>query len=805
MYQFKSKFYGGLLALILCSVLPAHAQMTDDQVVTFVKQAMSSGKGETQIGLELQARGVTKNQIKRLKTRYEQQQGSETRRWDLSADQPLRKRVHDDDNLTAGSLDQIDKTVGKPVSKVASGPQIFGHNLFNGRELTFEPNENMATPENYRLGPGDEVIIDIWGANEDNIRQRITPEGDIMVSQIGPVYLNGLTIREADEKIRRDFAQKYGGVSGENPISDIRVTLGQIRSIQINVMGEVSTPGTYRLSSFSTVFHALYQAGGVTPIGSLRNIRVMRNGKQVSELDIYDYLFEGHFSEDIRLEEGDVLIVPAYEQLVYIDGNVKRPMYYEMKKGETLENLINYAGGFTGNAYTDELRLVREAGKEHTLYNIDRNAYGSYVLEDGDTVTAGAVLDRFANRVEVHGAVYREGMYELGENTVRTLIEQAEGLRDDAFLPRALLFREQEDLSPEVIAIDLQGIMEGSAPDIALKRNDMLVVASIHELTDLGTLTIFGEVTRPGEYPYAENITLEDLVIQAGGLSDGASWVNAEVSRRLKAPRSTEPSDRISETFQFSLKDGLVIDGTPGFMLEPFDIVEIRKSPGYQIQRRIEVEGEVVFPGGYTMVRKNERLSDIIKRTGGITVEAYVRGARLLRKMNDEEKARRDDALRMARQNKGADSVVIGNLQLSDWYSVGIELDKALANPGSSYDVILRADDRLIIPEYVSTVKISGDVMYPNTVVYIEGKKLKYYISQAGGYGSRAKKNRAYIIYMNGTVARGTGGVPIQPGCEIVVPSRRARKGMNVMDIFGLATSAASIGTMAASIANLSK
>ena len=785
----------------------AAAQMSDDQVAAYVKDGLRSGKGENQIGRELLARGVTQAQLQRLKDQQEASQGSDVRVASQSVAGQIRERLHNPaDDLTAGSLDEIAVAVEAQPDR----RRIYGHDVFSGRTLTFEPNENMATPENYRLGPGDEVIVDIWGANEDNFRQQISPEGDIMVSQIGPVYLNGLTIREANDKLRSIFAQKYAGVSGDDPDSDIRVTLGQIRSIQINVLGEVATPGTYRLSSFASVFHALYRAGGITEIGSLRNIRIIRGGRELPAIDLYKYLFNGSLADDIRLEEGDAIIVPTYGTLAEISGNVKRPMWYELKEGETLAALIGYAGGFTGDAYRENARLVRQTGREYRIFNIADREFGSFVLDNGDAVSIGATLDRFANRVEVRGAVFRPGMYELGEGvrTVRSLVEQADGLQEDAFLDRVLLFRETNDLRLEVQAVDLRGILAGSAPDIALRRNDVLMIPSSHELEERGPLTIYGQVARPGTYPFAEHMTIEDLILQAGGLLDGASTARVEVSRRIKDPQSTSTTNQIGRTYTFPIREGLVIGNGESFELEPYDMVEVRRSPGYESQRRVVISGEALFPGGYALQQKNERLTSLVERAGGITADAYPRGARLIRRLTDEERAVREAVLEQARNQRGAsDSVSLQKLELSDNYTVGIELDKALKEPGSSYDIVLREGDRLIIPEYTGTVKVSGDVLYPNTVVYLDGKKLKHYISQAGGFGSRAKRGKTYVVYMNGTVARvRTFSKPrIEPGCEIIVPSKRERRHTSLAEILGLTTSAASIGTMAASIANMSK
>ena len=793
-----------LVFLLAAPFGTAYCQMSDEAVVKYALEGRQSGKSDQQIGKELLARGVTPEQVERLKQKYEDgRTSSET----VASDQVISGQRRERPRSSSDTLAVEIPPVPDPAERGADSRAVFGRNVFRSRALTFEPNENQATPENYRLGPGDEVIIDIWGENERSLREEISPEGNIMVEQVGPVYLNGLTIKEANAKLRGVFGQIYAGVSGDSPASEVRVTQGRLRTIQVNVMGEVEMPGTYRLSSFATVFHALYQAGGVTDIGTLRNIRVLRSGREVASVDIYKYLFHGDSKDDIRLEEGDIVLVPSYDLLVEVTGCVKRPMRYEMEAGEPLSQLLAYAGGFTGDAYGREVRVVRTMGREHELFNVDSVGYGTFALMDGDSVAVGRVLDRYANRIEVQGAVYRPGMYELGEgtHTVRELIGRAEGLREDAFRGRALLFRERDDLTPEIVAVDLEGVLSGRLTDISLRRNDVLVVSSVHDLEDRGGFTIGGEVARPGVYPYAAHTTVEDLIVQAGGLLDGASTVKVEVSRRLKDPKSTTPSNGVGKVYAFSLKEGLVVDGEAGFELAPFDVVEVRRSPGYQPQRQVVLDGEVVFTGNYTLIRKNERLSDLVKRAGGITDDAYVRGGRLIRRMNEEERAVRDAALRAAQQNRGADSVSLEKLMADDYYAVGIELDKALSNPGSDYDVVLREGDRLVVPEYVSTVKINGDVMYPNTTVYLKDKRVKYYIAQAGGYGARAKRNKAYIVYMNGRVARVKGRAKVEPGCEIIVPSKRDRKRMGIAEILGLTTSAASIGTMAASIANMTK
>ena len=632
----------------------------------------------------------------------------------------------------------------------------------------------------------------------------------MQIENLGPVYLSGKTVKEANNYLKNEFAKIYAGVTGETPNTQIKLTLGEIRSIQVNVMGEVVVPGTYTLSSFASVFHALYWAGGVNKIGSLRSIKVIRDGETVADVDIYDFIMEGRLKDDIRLQDGDVILVNPYQTLVQILGKVKRPMYYEMKPTETIATLLKYAGGFTGDAYKKAIRLVRKSGREHQIFNIDEMDYSVFRVEDGDVLTVDSVLDRFENRVEVRGAVYREGLYQLsGEvNTVKQLIKKAEGVRGDAFLNRAVISREYDDLTREMIAIDLKGLLNGVVADIPLQKNDILFIPSVQDLREETTVAIHGEVADPGTYLYADKMTVEDLILQAGGLLEAAATTRVEVSRRVKDPKSTVFSGTIGQNFSFDLKDGLLVgEGSGSFHLEPFDEVYIRKSPAYHRQQTVTVAGEVLFSGNYALSKKNERLSDLITKAGGISSNAYAKGARLLRKMSEEELRRKEDVLRMAQMTSGGDSISVKKLDLSDTYSVGINLEKALQNPGSDYDMVLREGDMLYVPEYVSTVKISGAVMYPNTVLYKAGEGWKYYVNQAGGFGNDARKRRAYVVHMNGTVSRlkSGGAKEIEPGCEIIVPSKDPKKKMSPAEIIGMGTSAASLATMIATLVNLFK
>jgi protein involved in polysaccharide export with SLBB domain len=782
--------------------------MTDDQVIAYIKQQSAAGKTEQQIGKELLAKGVTPEQAERIKARFEAQQGSETAVTTQSVSSMNRERRHDSSNdVTVDKMDEIDREIDEGGDGIVSARQIYGHKVFNSRALTFEPSDNLATPQNYRLGPGDEVIIDIWGTSEDHLRQTISPEGSIMISQVGPVYLNGMTIADANRHVKGIFAKKYAGVTDAE--TDVQVTLGQVRTIQVDIMGEVATPGTFRLSPFSSVFHALYRAGGINSIGSLRNIQVLRNGKKIAGVDIYDYLFDGKTAGNIRLQEGDVIIVPPYEQLVNIDGNVKRPMYYEIKPGETIQTVIDYAGGFTGDAYSGMVRLARQSATENELYNIDREEFASYRLKDGDILTVGTILDRYANRVELKGAVYRPGMFAINKelSTVGQLIKKADGLTDDAYADRVLLYREGPELQLEVLSLDLKAILNGTAPDVKLKRNDLLVISSIKEIQDRGQLSIQGHVARPGTYPFADNTTLEDLILQAGGLLDGASTARVDISRRIVNPSSTTPTEQLSENYSISVVGGLAQGEGQNFIMKPYDVVIVRRSPGYVPQEMVNIGGEVLFAGNYALEKRNERLSSIISRAGGLIEGAYTKGAYLTRKLTDEEYKMRQETLRLAMSNQDGhgDSISLSKIQVSDRYSVGIDLEKAIAYPGSTYDVIVQPGDVLFIPEQQSTVKIAGDVMFPNTVVFVPGKKLSYYIDQAGGYGQRAKKGKAFIVYMNGSVAKAKRNTPIEPGCQIIIPSKPEKMGTDWTKVLALATSFSSVATMAATITNIFK
>lgn len=861
------------ICLMLMALAPlagwAQSSMTDSQVADFVQKEVARGTSQAQIVTKLMQNGVDISQIRRVRQRYERQMnggGLGTATKDRQASTRLRTgnggtaleeraEAREAEQRRATTTTQrvqgerqweerydeegedflmMQRELGMmtPADSLAmlrrmldrqrkDRNRVFGRDIFNNKDLTFEPAMNIATPQNYRLGPGDAVIIDIYGASQKTVDATVSPDGDIVVENFGPIAVSGLTVAEANSRIRSRLGARYQS-------SQIKISLGQTRTISINVMGEVKTPGTYTLSAFASVFHALYMAGGTNDMGTLRNIKIYRRNRLVSVCDIYDYILNGKMTGNVRLADGDVIIVGPYDCLVNVTGKVKRPMFYEMKKNESLESLLRYAGGFAGDAYTKAVRVNRKTGREYAVFNVEEFDMSGFRIADGDSVSVDSILPRYKNTVEAKGAVFRPGMYQLGEgvNSVRTLVEHAEGLTEEAFTNRAVMHRMKADRTLEVVSLDLEGIMSGRVADVPLRENDVLFVPSKQEAMTERTITIHGEVQYPGIYKYADNETLEDFVLQAGGLKETASTVKVDVARRVSNPKALTTDSLIARTYSFALKEGFVVDGQPGFVLQPFDEVYVRRSPGYSEQQNVSVEGEVMFGGSYTLSRRNARLTDLLAAAGGVTDLAYVKGARLERVPNAAERARMEAAFKMqqeqlqqqllelaASSNNGSSVQQMGQqatgtqlqkFEVPNTFPVGIELDKAIANPESDANIVLRAGDRLVLPQYTATVKINGAVMYPNTVAYERGKSAKYYINAAGGFAQNARKANAYIIYMNGMVAKVSQGAKIQPGCEIVVPSRLKRK-MSIAETMSLGTGMASIAAMIATIANMSK
>lgn len=868
-----------LFVLLTICTLNAFAQssMTDTQVMEFVQKEHKRGTSQAQIVTKLMQSGVDISQIRRVRDTYEKMQkgnaafGATTEKTAADRSRTNNGQLHPGKSrrqIADATLDSYN-TEEQEVNRYSDGrvsanrswtntydendgeylkmqeemnawmPQdtatmynnllkqlsrnrkkVWGRDIFNNKSLSFEPNMNMALPRNYRIGPGDAVFIDVYGASQKSYQTTVAPDGIITLDGFGPIQVSGLTVAQANSRIREKLGRRYSS-------SSIRLSVGQTHTIMVNVVGEVKTPGTYTLSAFATVFNALYMAGGIGELGTLRNIKVYRGGSLISTVDVYDFLRRGHLTGNVRLADNDVIVVGPYEMLAQVSGKVKRPMFYEMKRGESLGTLISYAGGFAGDAYTRSVRVRRKTGRQYSIFNVNEFDMRSFRVSDEDSVSVDSVIPRYENMVEVKGAVFRPGMYEVGGriNSVRGLIEAADGLTEAAFSPHAVLHRKKADRTLEVISVDVDGILTGRVADIPLQNEDVLFIPTKTEVQEQQTITIHGEVLYPGVYKYADNESLEDFILQAGGLKQTASTVRVDVSRRISNPQALAPDSVIARTYSFSLRDGFVIDGAPGFVLEPFDEVYVRKSPGTNVQQNVSIEGEVVFAGNYTLTSRRMRLSDIFKAAGGGTELAYIKGARLERRPTPSERLRMEAAYKMQQEQQRKNMIDLAvktknativqavqendkktqeKFQVPDSYPVGIELDKAIANPGGDEDVLLREGDRIIVPQYNGTVKINGAVMYPNTVSYVEGKSVAYYIDQAGGFASDAKKSNTYILYMNGMLAKVGHNAKVRPGCEIIVPTKIQSR-MSLAETLSVGSSAASIAAVIATIASLLK
>ena len=783
-----------LLVAVICAAFTAVAQstMTDIQVLEYVKSGIEQGKSQEVLIRELAARGVDRAQAERVKDLYESQKTAVAQEVSTTAD--------DRSHTVANEVDIAPEAFREDTR----GPLVYGRDVFRNKSLNFAPSENLATPKNYRLGPGDEVIIDIFGANQVTLRDKISPEGSINVDVLGPVYLSGMTIDEANKYLKRKLAGIYAGLNRSSAGTDIRLSLGQIRSIQVNILGDVNHAGTYVVSAFSTVFHALYLAGGVVEPGSLRNITVNRAGKVVGTVDVYDFLMNGTRESDIRLEEGDVIMVKPYDCLVKIGGEVKRPMYFEMKDGESLQDLIDYAGGFAGGAYTDNVTVVRQNGRSYEVRTVDAADYRSFVMQNGDEVTVNQLNSFYENRLVINGAVYQPGTYEFGGDvkTVRQLVAKAGGVLPDAFLNRAVLHREHEDKTLEVISVNLGKVLSGAEPDIPLQKNDELYVTSVSDLRETGTMTINGMVTNPGTFPFARNTTVEDLIIMAGGLREGASLARVDISRRKRDASGLVQLDEVGELISVSLKDGFEDDGGEKFYLQPYDEVTVHRSPSYNIQTHVTLTGEANFPGNFTMTNRNERLSDLVKKAGGVTNYAYLQGARLYRNMSEEERAQITDILLYHAGDKAQlDTSAV--MRMASRYQVAVNLDKAIDNPGSAFDIELVEGDVLDIPVIHNTVRVLGEVMIPSVVSYEPRKNGSDYIAACGGLSPEAKRSKKSVIHMNGRSEKLKSGTKIMPGDQIIVPTKKRREGV-ADQTFGriatMSTTVASLGTTAATM-----
>lgn len=800
-----------LLGWLVPDVLRAQGTMSDQQILSYAMEQSSKGRDITDIGQELLMQGVSIEQLQRLRSQYAAMMGMSNNGADMSLFSSLgignlggMMRLDPSSRMREAYMPDTIVDVNmfpllfeqNPFMYEMPGSNIYGHAIFQVKKLSFESNSNMPTPDDYLIGAGDEVFIDIYGASQNNFKLDVNPDGCIVVPNIGPLHISGLTAAQANARVRQEVGQHY-----EN--SQVKLTIGKIRTIMVNIMGEVRAPGTYHLSALSTLFNALYQAGGVNELGTLRAIKLYRNGKLLATSDLYDFITHGHMDSNLRLRDNDVIIVSPYEALVEVAGSVKRPMFYEVKKDEPLSSILDYAGGFTSEAYDRSIRVTRKASNHKAVFNVTPQDSKTFLLADGDVISIDNSLDRMENTVEIQGAVFRPGLYQIGNNinTIGQLISAADGVTEEAFLGRAVLQRMKVNRTTEVISLDLDGILNHHVGDLTLQNEDLIIVLDQSVVFNERNLTIHGEVRNPGQYKFSDNMTIEDLVIMAGGLTDAASMAKVDVSRRISDPMATADSPLRARTYTFSLKDGLLVDGNKEFTLEPYDEVYIRRSPGYSIQENVSVTGEVMYAGVYALSAQNTRVSDILKEAGGPNGRAYLKGARLRRYYTESEIIRNQQQHKMVQLDQ--DSTLLGVVKSGDTYFVGVDIENALKNPGCDDDVILQQGDEIIIPQYSSTVKVNGEVSYPNTVSYLKGKSGKYYVNQAGGFSNEARRRKAYIVYPNGHVAKLRSNTKVEPGSEIFVPSREKRS--NAATAMQWVSISSSLVTVAAVIISIFK
>ena len=824
------------VALILVGAMGAFAQsMTDDQIISYIMRENEKGTSQQKIVTELISRGVTTTQLQRVRRKAQTMQQTQKNGGSLIGDGGRKSTQRTQYDQYGQPIDQVDQMKNQPlgVNQSTFGVEpddslmiymeakdetrkVFGRDIFNKQNLTFQPSTNMATPANYLLGPGDQVVIDVWGASQQKFVETISPDGNITIEGVGLVRLGGLSVSKARSVLQSRLGQRYSDCQ-------FNLSVGDIRTIQVQVAGEVNMPGTYSLSSLSSAFNALYAAGGINDNGTLRDIKVYRSGRMIASVDVYDYLINGNSSGDVRLQDNDVIVVGAYDCLVNVTGKIKRPMWYEMKSSETVKQLMAYSGGYTGDAYTDKIRVTRKAGSEYSVYTVEEFDMASFHLKDLDEVQVDSVRPRYSNMVEVRGAVRHAGKFQLGGKiqTVRELLLAADGLSEDAYQERAVMHREKDDLTLEMVGVNLKDLLEGTVADIPLKNNDLLFIPSRTEMLGDRKLTVHGEVLYPGVYPFAENTTIQDLILQSGGITEAASLARVDVFRRVRDVNAVTDNKQSAESFTFSLDETYALVQDTTFYLKPFDEVYIRKSPAYEPQQNVSVRGQVNFAGQYSMTSKDYRLTDLIKAAGGFTQLAYIPGARLTRRMTEEEKLQRDNSLKQEQIRlyeesmkkevtssfEEMDTLLSMKLNLDDTYPVALNLEAALKNPGSLEDIVLREGDVLTIPQYSNTVKISGEVVHPISMNYVKGKSLSYYISHAGGYGNKARKGNVYAVYANGGVEkiRKRSSKAIQPGCEIVVPTKPEKAGMTTSEIMAITSGSASLASVIVALISILK
>ena len=788
-------------------------ELSDAQILQMIKRAESIGYSEAQLEQMASAQGMKEDEVQKLRLRVDKlrKQGSATA---IKTDDTTANTGRENSETTDGGAIDNDKK----IKDTEIGPKIFGSELFKNGQITFEPNLRMATPKGYIIGPDDKLLIDLTGDNEANYNLQVSPEGVINLQYVGRIAVGGLSIDQATSKIRTAMAKTYPSLRSGR--TNLAINLGNIRSIKIVMTGRVVKPGTYTLSSLATVYNALYASGGPSQNGSFRKIEVIRNNKVVATIDVYDFLLKGIQQNNIRLQDQDVINVPVFDKRVEIQGEVKTAALFEVVSGETLQDLIGFAGGFTPQAYTAKIKTFQNTDKERRILDINAADFNTYETKNGDKYVVEAILDRFENKIEILGAVFRPGVYALDNGvTLKGLIAKAEGITEDAFLNRGYINRLNPDNTMALISFDVAKLLAGTEKDITLQREDKVTITSLFDLRDEFKVSIQGEVRAPGSFEYAENISLEALIQMAGGFKEGATPNRIEISRRVRNSDSLSKSAVTAELFIVNVDQQLKL-ADDFFTLKPFDIVTVRSAAGYTVQKQIKLEGEVLYPGIYTITSKDERISDLIKRAGGLTPYGYAEGASLKRpgseKVNPGDKNAINDQeedkmkllnLKRAEETGAADKLKpdVENLLIQSDL-VGISLDRILRKPHSKYDLIVEDGDVIRVPRQLQTVKVTGEVLNPNSIVFVRGKSFKQYLNGAGGFTSNALKRGAYIKYANGAVEASSkflffNNFPkVKPGAEILVPKKAEKEKMSVQSWIGMGTGLASLAAIIVSL-----
>jgi protein involved in polysaccharide export with SLBB domain len=790
-------------------------ELSDDQVRAFMRQVEASGLGEAQLEQIAQSRGMRPEEVKKLRERVDKLK-KDTNKQSSDSD-PNKVQQKTESGEREMNFEQDSTAVKKDPETEAEKAfnelrsKIFGADLFKNSKLSFEPNLSIATPKNYIVGPNDELLIDIYGNSEASYNLKVSPEGNINVEYVGIIPVAGLTIEAATSRIRSRLSSVYNGL--RNGSTSLNIAVGSIRSIKVILTGEIVKPGTYTLPSLANVFNALYSSGGPTENGSFRSIELIRGGKKIATFDIYDFLMKGEMADNLRLEDQDIIRVPVYQSRIEIVGEVKHPGIFELNSSEYFNDLLTFAGDFTENAFRARVKVLKNTDIERKIADINSDKFSEYKPNTGDKYFVDRVLERFVNRVSIEGTVFRPGFYELDQGlTLLQLVKKAEGLKEDAFLPRAYITRLRSDNQTELISVNLAGILNGSLKDIALLREDVISVSSIFDLKEEFKVSIDGEVRVPGIFDYAEKMTLEELVINAGGFKEAASFQRVEISRRVKNSNSNDLDAITSQVFQIDIDKDLGFS-KPKFELQPFDIVSVRSAIGYEVQRQVKVEGEVLYPGLYTISNKDERISDLLLRAGGLTALAYSKGASLKREGSkktkdvnsiDQNEEIQNKLAKLQRLQENVNDSVSTNVKeevLKNVY-VGIELDEILLNPRTKTDLILEEGDVLRIPKQLQTVKVNGEVLFPVTTIFNQSKGFKYYISQGGGFSNRSMKGKSYVIYANGSVKSTSkmfvfNNYPvIEPGAELFVPKREDKRPISAAEIVGISSALASLAVI---------